>query len=504
MTRKDLSQLEAAVRDANPLPPGFDLAHSDESVEVALLVRQRRQIMTGTPDRPPLETKSPADQAPRPPATPLIRPDGAAAVRNRPAWALGAAFLLTVLAVGLVTLLGPGRGPVVVEQPATTVTQVAPTTQPPVADVPVPAPESPASQPPAATDPDMPTAIPVLGEGWELVLSTVPGDPRVLDSTTGFATSVGYYLQFRDKDWALIPPRDESMLIDIDVPATGFLTGGPGIVSWANVGPESLTEAQLWVSTDGVDFERVGADLLEGCAGLSNCVGSEIYAVAASPDGRVVALAYDPLVRVPDCECSELNPVALVTEDGTNWTRQPVDLLSVLPASWQGVADIRSPLVYVDGRWLTYATHYSDMYNTSAAFFASEDGIDWQAVDTGETFNQAYLLGLAANDRGVVAITAGTMYWSADGRTWTGSSLSEGSNSGHVAAYEDGYVVVTGRYDDGSVDGTWYSPDGVNWSLVSLGFGEPTYWNVVIGDGPNLIAVGGTPSHMRGVWRWSD
>jgi hypothetical protein len=362
-----------------------------------------------------------------------------------------------------------------------------------------------------------PPMVPEMGEGWEIVLSTRPGDTLLLESDAVFPTGAGYYVKFlnvetSEIDWHLATfDGGERTLVDIDVPGStgggGFVTGGPGVVAWTNIGPESRTEAQLWVSSDGIDFERVAKDLLAGCAGVADCQGSEIYAAAVSPTGRVVALAYDPLVWNAACECFELNPVALVSDDGLVWTRHPLDLLTVLPPEWQGAADIRSPLVYVDGRWLTYATHYSnDCMCTDTAFFASANGIDWQLVDTGELFDETYLMGMTANDSGVVAIMNTDAYWSPDGNQWSRAVVTSDAMLQKIAAYADGYVAVGSSMVDGggSIDRIWYSPDGTAWTQSALDLEETTYWNALVGDGPNLLAVGGTQTNLKGIWKWSE
>jgi hypothetical protein len=350
--------------------------------------------------------------------------------------------------------------------------------------------------------------IPALGEGWDIVLSARPGDSPSLHELTVSITDGGYYVETVGNDKYLVRRDDDAgTLVDIDVPGSGgFVTAGTGLVAWANVGPESNTEAQLWVSSDGVNFERVADELLAGCAGTSNCRGTEIYAAVGAPSGRVVALAYDPLVWKPECDCFELNPVALVSDNGREWTRVPLDLLSVLPAEWQGAADIRSPIVYVAGRWLTYATHYyNNGYTTDTALFASENGIDWQPIDTGDFFDETYLLDMVANDGGVVALGRDAAYWSADGSEWTRTTLTDRDDALKVAAYDDGYVAVSApRVPDGApIDTIWYSADGTTWSRMSLQLEEATYWNAILGDGPSLVAIGGTTeTNLSGIWRW--
>jgi hypothetical protein len=410
-----------------------------------------------------------------------------------------AAFAVTILAIGVVALLQQGGDSPVTGQ-ATTITATttaAPTTSTSVVTTTVPAP---------------PVVTPALGEGWDIVLSSRPGDSPPLGGASVSISEAGYYVETfaNDKYLKYVMRRDDDAgtLVDIGVPGSGgFVTGGPGVIAWANVGPESRTEAQLWVSSDGIDFERVAVDVFSGCVGSSDCRGSEIYAAAGAPSGRVVALGYDPLVWNAECECYELKPVAVVSDNGYEWTRQPLDLLSVLPGEWQGAADIRNPLVYVKGRWLTYATHYSnDCMCADTAFFASENGLEWQLIDTGDLFDETFLHGMAANDRGVVALAPEAAYWSPDGIEWTRSTLSDAEWTQQVAAYDNGYVVssVPRSPDGAGLSSIWYSADGTNWSWMPLELEEPTHWNTLVGDGPYLVAIGGTETGLNGVWRWSQ
>jgi len=428
--------------------------------------------------------------------------------RHRLISAVATIVVVTVFAVlTSVWLLGSGEPPVVIEPPVPTTSSVPGTTSVPETTVPT------SDNTTVTTTPAPALVVPSLGEGWEVVLSTRPGDSPFMKNISVFPTDDGYYVAFLENNWHLMTlDGDEPTLVDTGVPGSvatdgGFVTTGTGVVAWAGVGPESNMEAQLWMSADGISFERVAEDLFAGCAGGSNCWGTEIYAAAGAPSGRVVALAYDPLVWKPECDCFELNPVALVSDDGREWTREPLDLISVLPAEWQGAADIRSPLVYVDGRWLTYGTrYYNDGYTTDTAFFASRNGIDWQLVDTGDLFDETYLLGMAANDRGVVALANGAAYWSADGNDWSSVTLPNGNLAADcIAAYDDGYVVV-GRLNARETEpanAIWYSADGTTWSRMSLHLEEPTGWNAIVGDGSNLVAIGVTETNLRGIWRWS-
>lgn len=490
MRNSQLDRLEAAVREANPVPNAADLRESEEAAALTLLLQDRRHDVTTTlaPTEPRLDIPPTANR--------------------RWAWAFAVALAVTVLVVGLVALLPGGDSPVV-DEPTTTVpaTTTTPTTSPTSPTT------SPTTTATSTTVPETPAPIPPLGDGWQMVLLSRARDFPRLSIDDLVRAGPGFYVPFFDDfeaaetDWYLMNlDNGDPTLVDVDVPAGGFETGGPGVVAWATTGPETRTEAQLWVSVDGIQFQRVAEDLFAGCQGEPNCLGSEIYAAASSPQGRVVVLAYDPLIWIPDCECYDLNPVALVTDDGHQWTRQPLNLLELLPAGWQGSADIGNPVVYVDGRWLTFAT--SVLWGTSSetAFFTSPDGILWEPVDTGSLFEKTYVSALAASHRGVIALSGRTLFWSADGIDWTASStrLPEDVFPGPIAAFDEGYVMASTTGVAGfHLTDIWYSPDGTTWSSMPLVLDEPALWNTIAGDGSELLALGGTQENLFGIWRWA-
>lgn len=514
---KGHEELLERMRSANPVPHP-DQTEPDELQRVFSLITERRTAMTASPKVRPDRRHLGLDPPP-------------GSRRKRAAAFAGAAIAL-IAAVGITALVlvndGPPRSPA-----ATTVSVPSVTAPPPTAPqiVVPPAPAPSASTTPPATAPattdvvptTVPTAearIPALGEGWDLVVSDLPDDPRFLDPGSIYPTQVGYYVFFNDPEqpaWALVDPGvDPATVVDVNVPPGDgrFIDGGPGIVAWTNVGPESRTESQLWVSSDGRAFERVAEDLLAGCAGVASCQGTRIISAATSPDGTIVALAYDPLAVGDDGECCDLNPVSLVSHDGYNWTRTPIDLTTVLPAEWHGAADIENPMVHVAGRWLTYGTQYfNDCMCTRTALFATSDGVAWNRLDSGGLSSNFHLARLAANADGVVALTWDgdlnlTVFWSRDGTSWTRSELPgdpSAMDGFAVGAYDDGYVVATGPAGaDGPprLDTIFYSPDGTSWTSMPLLLDQPTAWNEITGDGRSLVAIGIAGFNERGIWHW--
>jgi len=343
-----------------------------------------------------------------------------------------------------------------------------------------------------------PAAIPALGDGWDVILSTRPGDNPVLQPYGLFRTDIGSYVLYFDNQTGSWQYRlmafedDQPALGDIETPLTGFTDGGPGVVAWANVGPDRDLKSQIWVSSDGIHFEQVAKDLLVGCETEPNCHGTEILVATGSPDGRVVALAYDGLVWDPETGNYETTEVALVSEDGYRWSRHPIDLVTVLPEEWEGFANIQSPLVYVNGRWLTYASRMVWDVSADTVFLTSTDGVDWEIVEPSDLFDETSELGLAASQKGVITVAHNSIYWSPDGMEWT--SVASGV-SGSPVAYDDGFVVV-------GATTIWYSPDGIDWTSMPFDLDETIHWNQIIGYGPDLMAVGATEEHLKAIWHW--
>lgn len=121
MSQNDSSQLEAAVRNANPVPQPAVLVDSPESAAVTMLVEHRRHTLaTTTSDRH---------------QTPMAR------ARSR-VWAFAAAFVIVVVGVGIATVLFGGSNTPAADPttPAVTpTTEVAPATteaQSPITDGP--------------------------------------------------------------------------------------------------------------------------------------------------------------------------------------------------------------------------------------------------------------------------------------------------------------------------------------------------------------------------------
>ncbi|MDH3261850.1 MAG: hypothetical protein OEM84_12900 [Acidimicrobiia bacterium] len=105
MRREDLSRLEFAVREANPVPQPHTLVDSDEAAAVAVLIQQGRQTGTPIPQTAP-------------PVAPARRVQH---WRMKPAVVFTAACLLVLGVIGLVVLLNNGQ-PEFMEEPAPTTT----------------------------------------------------------------------------------------------------------------------------------------------------------------------------------------------------------------------------------------------------------------------------------------------------------------------------------------------------------------------------------------------
>ena len=107
MRSEDLSRLEAAVRDANPLPQPSDLIGSDQSAAVALLIQQGTDRLSATLQRPETTTSGPLRRPSRRWVKPVV--------------VFVAACLLVLGVVGGVLLLSNGQ-PDFIDEPSPSTT----------------------------------------------------------------------------------------------------------------------------------------------------------------------------------------------------------------------------------------------------------------------------------------------------------------------------------------------------------------------------------------------
>jgi hypothetical protein len=421
--------------------------------------------------------------------------------------AVGAA-LVVVLAIGgpLWILGGGGEAIDATETTATTgVTQTsaaipASTTEPtPVTTM---APSSTISTTSTTTP-----APPVLGSGWEIVAQN-PGGQRFLGGRLDHIPGVGLVISDgMSSGIALSEDGIEWRLTEVggmeSAQVRGATGSGTGLVAygerWCDQFGDSCTPA-LWVSDDGNDWVSIDQDgLFVGCSEIAGECHVSVHGAATDPDGRVVVLGIDPAVYCGD-GCYELTPVAWFSADGHEWERHTLDIESLLPEQWHGMYNLQHPLVYVGGRWLAPVTLTSDPYET--LFLESNNGTDWDVVDTGATFVGVSVQELAVGPSGIMTTDSWSAWVSPDGIEWVASGGLGGPVS-TLAAFDDGFVGIRVSETTGEVASIWYSLDGTSWVEVAFESPAATFWNGVIGFGADLLAIG-PEDNQTTIWKWSD
>ena len=291
--------------------------------------------------------------------------------------------------------------------------------------------------------------------------------------------------------------RDVAASADVSV-AVGAAQGDKAV----DVGS---ADAAVWVSSDGVEWTRVGAD--------------SVFRESAAQSMLAVIVGGPGFVAVGTAEINHQDqPAVWLSQDGYSW--DPVDDTS-------GAFDTHSFAqiwdVAVGGPGLVAVGYSGAPGMFDAAAWVSPDGTVWTRVtdDSFEGDHDEFMTAIATLDDGrlVVVGNDGTnrmpsVWTSSDGVSWQQidefGTVDEGSGMAAVAVRGDGLVAV-GRDESGDdVDAAvWVSPDGNVWDRVeSAAFGGPgdqVMSGVAEIDGA-IIAVGYERLTDRDavVWRSSD
>ena len=329
-----------------------------------------------------------------------------------------------------------------------------------------------------------------------------------------------------DSPWARLD------MVGDGVPRQGFLRdvtiGGPGLVAGGyECGTDcSTTSAAVWVSVDGVIWERLEVDptVFEE--------GTTLTAVTAGGPG-LVAVGLQQL---------RSEAAIWVSEDGSNWSQVPtIEEFAGISRVPLGVAASGTRLVAVgtgmddqgiygriwisdDGMAWTLALEMPNVElidvtaggpgflalgsaanqddDAVVAVWASEDGDSWTQVLRDDEVFAAQLGAIEASENGAIALGGmPTGAWvSPDGLTWTrvvDLTLDERGETTAVVAHDGGFIVV-GR------GGWWSSENGVEWIQNDDELFTDSGVGAVTAGGPGLVAVGGTQAgQIPTVWVWS-
>lgn len=158
------------------------------------------------------------------------------------------------------------------------------------------------------------------------------------------------------------------------------------------------------------------------------------------------------------------------SDDGITWTK-------ALSTSYQV-----EQILYADGIWVVAG-------GSNKKTYVSTDGKSWTTVST-TTTALAYGNGVFVGTTG----SSGLMY-SADGLTWTQSSVATGSIRDVV--YADGFFLATP-----SSDNVYKSVDGVTWETFAFPGGSLTTKRLVYGNG--IFVLGGLLSGTYSMYFSTD
>jgi hypothetical protein len=149
--------------------------------------------------------------------------------------------------------------------------------------------------------------------------------------------------------------------------------------------------------------------------------------------------------------------------------------------------------------------------------WTSHDGLAWDPVETGDTFEGAELSAVVAADEGLAAVGSTWLEganraaaWSSpDGLTWSPAASVAAADGSRIAdvAFANGRYVAAG-WELSSPGGDlipriWWSDDAANWVQAADLAAGPSFLNMLTGvaaGGPGFVAVG----HEAGIWTSAD
>lgn len=274
------------------------------------------------------------------------------------------------------------------------------------------------------------------------------------------------------------------------------------------VGSESSgadEHAAVWISTDGVDWNRIPHDE----AVFGGPLGEGMSDVTAGGPGFV---AVGSIWDWPSAESSEqiVEEAVWTSPDGEVWTR-------IADVGVQGDPALVSMNSVISGGPGLIAVGWDfDRYTFegNAVVWTSVDGFSWNRVPNQETeFSRAFMSDIAPYDGGYVAVGAGrghmfvgtrgctsedecpTAAWSSpDGMVWTrveSDAFAGDSGTMNSLATSGTHIIAGGRQGETAI---WTYDPGANWVRVPRS--GPLFGGLIIEvhsvafDGDRVVAVG--------------
>lgn len=447
MRRDEVRRLEAAVRDANPVPCVDDLVGSNAAAAVALLVKQRRRTMTTTPAPPTIQRAAPS--WPR--------------RRWSTAWAFTAGFVVVLLGVGAAALFLRDGGA-------------------PLADAPAPSPTATISHvatSAAAVDRDLIAVV----AGWQRItdpwladasIDPLPGGGFIAASDTVHVDGSAVMwspdgLNWLDGDPRRLVPRarrdwtvvgDQVIVLAGGDDAPALWIGDPRTGEW---------EPMLELDTSGLEPELVPGSI-RMAAGRDALLVSGVTPIEAASSGGGIAKIGSFVVWLVDPELEGATRTRFLVEP-------PIDQRG-WGVEWEG-----DWYTWFDGRWHVMLSRVLvDWSWGETSLWSSPDGTTWIEEDLPAGWRTPVLNAMTVGSSGAVTCAAIDGDERATG-TWFSSNGVDWRLLGRENFCRGAYSDQLGFVFDGGPGFYRLSPDGTQLDVWT----SPFPFDVVEASGNNLI-----------------
>ena len=296
-------------------------------------------------------------------------------------------------------------------------------------------------------------------------------------------------------EWSRVAHSEQILGGSGDQRLLSVTSGGPGLVAVGYDQSGGFSDAAVWVSSDGLTWDRVPHDeSVFGGAGVQ-----EMWSVTSGGPG-LVAVGLDRAVRGADA-------AVWVSSDGLAWDRLPHDQSAFGGADVQEMWSVTS-----GGPGLVAVGSDRTESGADAAVWVSSDGLTWdrlphdESVFGGEGFHEMF--SVTRGDRGFVAVGHhqtgsdhdAAVWTSGDGMTWSRVVHNESVFGGpsnqdmaNVTRGGPGFVAVGSDWSANDFNAAvWISSEGFAWSRIQHNdalFGDAEMRSVSA-RGRRLVAAG--------------
>lgn len=347
-------------------------------------------------------------------------------------------------------------------------------------------------------------------QGMSSIAVGGPGLVAVGTESSGDDADGAVWISLDGLTWERVPPDEEALGGSGDQSMRSVTAGGPGFVAVGSQTRDLDSDAAVWVSADGLNWERVPHD--EAVFGGSR--RQAMNAVVAGGPG-LVAVGYDEQdAGFDDTGAKATEAAVWVSADGLTWERVPYD-----EATFGGANSQVMNAVVAGGPGLV-AVGYDNAnpgwagLDANAAVWTSPDGIAWTRVPDSAVFGDQRwqtMNAVTVGGPGLVAVGYdgpvdkynAAVWTSVDGSIWARVPPDEAVFGGTgiqamdaVTAWDGGLVAVGYDRAIGSFEAAvWVSSDGSTWARVPRNpavFGGlgPQRMSGVAAGAAGLVAVG--------------